>query len=88
MFVKLLEFKKSSFSIFPVLKELNKLLNPPVAGKSNSEDTNKIVKLPWIPRIGRQLKKTFKKKNYTSSGLKLLLCQSKTKLLPNSYLGA
>ena len=64
MFVELLEFQKSSFSIFPVLKELNKLLNPPVASKSNSEDTNKIVKLPWIPITGRQLRKTFKKKNY------------------------
>ena len=43
---------------------LNKLLNSPVSSKGNSEDTNKMVKLPWIPIIGRQLRKAFKKKNY------------------------
>ena len=31
---------------------LKELQNPPVKNKSNSEETNKIVKLPWIPIIG------------------------------------
>lgn len=61
-------------------KYLNKTENSPITNKNNSEDTNKIVTLPWIPITGPKLRKTFKKKNnieliFTSSStLKLLLC--------------
>ena len=69
---------------------LNKLQNSPVNNKDTSEDINKVVKLPWIPIIGFNLRQAFKKKNiktiFTSgSNLKSLLCRNKKKLLPNSY---
>ena len=71
---------------------LKVLQNPPVNSKDTSEDIGKVVKLPWIPIIGPKLRQAFKKKNiktiYTSSpNLKPLLRRTKTKLLPNSYLG-
>ena len=71
---------------------LNELQNPPINNKDTSEDINKVVKLPWIPIIGPKLRQAFKKKNIKSiftSGpnLKSLLCQNKTKLLPNSCPG-
>ena len=69
---------------------LNQLQNPPISNKDTSEDIIKVVKLPWIPIIGSKLRQAFKKKNiktiFTSGpNLKSLLCQNKTKLLPNSY---
>ena len=42
--------------------------------KDNSEDINKVVKLPWIPIIRPKLRKKFKKKNIKTiftSGLNL-----------------
>ena len=70
---------------------LRELQNPPVnSNKDTSEDINKVVKLPWIPIIGANLRQAFKKKNikttFTSGpNLKPLLCRNNTKLLPNSY---
>ena len=66
--------------------------NPTVNNKDNSEDINKVVKLPWIPIIGPKLRQAFKKKNiktiFTSGpNLKSLLRRNKTKLLPNTYPG-
>ena len=71
---------------------LNELQNPPVNNKDTSEDISKIAKLPWIPIIGPKLRPAFKKKNIktifpSGTNLKSLLCQNKTKLLPNSYPG-
>lgn len=43
-------------------KYLNKTENSPITNKNNSEDTNKIVMLPWIPITGPKLRKTLKKK--------------------------
>ena len=69
---------------------LNELQNPPVNNKDTSEDINKVVKLPWIPIIGANLRQAFKKKNIKTiftlgPNLKSLLLRNKTKLLPNSY---
>ena len=66
--------------------------NPPVNNQDTSEDINKVVKLPWILIIGPKLRQAFKKENiktiFTSGpNLNSLLCQNKTKLLPNSYPG-
>ena len=66
--------------------------NPLVNNQDTSEDINKVVKLPWILIIGPKLRQAFKKENiktiFTSGpNLKSLLCQNKTKLLPNSYPG-
>ena len=66
--------------------------NQPVNNKDTSEDISKLAKLPWIPIIGPKMRQAFKKKNiktiFTSDpNLKSLLCQNKTKLLPNSYQG-
>ena len=71
---------------------LNELQNLPINNKDTREDINKVVKLPWIPIIGPKLRQAFKKKNiktiFTSGpNLKSLLCQNKSKLLPNSYRG-
>ena len=41
---------------------LNELQNPPVTDKNNTEDIEKVVKLPWIPIIGPKLRQTFKQK--------------------------
>ena len=63
---------------------------------SNKEKVNietikndKIVKLPWVPKLGAKLRKEFKqfgiKTIFTSGGnLKNLICRNKSKLLPNS----
>ena len=66
---------------------------------SNKEKVNietikndKIVKLPWVPKLGSKLRKEFKqfgiKTIFTSGGnLKNLICRNKSKLLPNSFAG-
>ena len=41
---------------------LNELQNPPVTDKNNTEDIEKVVKLPWIPIIGPKLRQAFKQK--------------------------
>ena len=53
---------------------------------------DKIVKLPWVPKLGPKLRKEFKKigiKTVFTSGrnLKNLICRKKSKLLPNSFAG-
>ena len=58
---------------------LNELQNLLVTSERNSDDTNKIVKLPCVPIIGSRSRKAFRKKNiktiFTSnSSLKSLLC--------------
>ena len=64
---------------------------------SNKEKVNietikndKIVKLPWVPKLGPKLRKEFKKvgiKAIFTSGrnLKNLICRNKSKLLPNIF---
>ena len=57
--------------------------------KTENTDSN-IVKLPWIPIIGpkirKELPKTGCKVIFTSAAkLKNILCNSKSKLLPNNY---
>ena len=63
---------------------LNELQNLLVNNKYTSEDINKLVRLPWIPIIGPNLRQTFKKKDikiiFTSvPNLKSLLCRDKNK---------
>ena len=53
---------------------------------------SKIVKLPWVPKLGSKLRKEFKKygiKTIFTSGrnLKNLICRNTSKLLPNSFRG-
>ena len=61
--------------------------------KSNDQNNNKnTIKLPWVPILGPKLRKEFKKKKiktvFTSGvNLKSILCQNKSKLIPNSYPG-
>ena len=48
------------------------------------------IKLPWIPIIGPKLRKELRKSEckdiFTSAtNLKNILCNNKSKLLPNSY---
>ena len=57
--------------------------------KSENTDSN-IVKLPWIqiigPKIRKELRKTGCRVTFTSNAkLKNILCDNKSKLLPNSY---
>ena len=59
------------------------------APKTENTDNN-IVKLPWIPlirsKIRKELPKTGCKVIFTSAAkLKNILCNNKSKLLPNSY---
>ena len=64
-----------------------KRTNLPLTNKNNIEDSNKIVKLPWISTIGPKLKKekvekekTFKQDkiitNYLSPSIRIELCFS------------
>ena len=53
---------------------------------------SKIVKLPWVPKLGPKLRREFKKFDietiFTSGrNLKNLICRNKSKLLPNSFPG-
>ena len=53
---------------------------------------DKTVKLPWVPKLGPRLRKEFLKFGiktiFTSDrNLKNFICRSKSKLLPNSFLG-
>lgn len=59
--------------------------------KEETSTTN-IVKLPWVPILGPKLRKEFRKfdiKTVFTSGknLKSLLCNNKSKLIPNSFPG-
>ena len=61
------------------------------ARKYENTDSN-IVKLPWIPIIGPKIRKELRKTGcrviFTSAAkLKNILCNNKSKLLPNSYPG-
>ena len=61
------------------------------APKSENTDSN-IAKLPWIPIIGPKIRKELRKTGcrviFTSAAkLKNILCNNKSKLLPNSYPG-
>ena len=51
-------------------------------------DHKKIVKIPWVPGIGPKIKRELKKKGmkniFTSSrNLEKLICNNKSKLMPN-----
>ena len=59
--------------------------------KENSEDINKVVKLPWIPIIRPKLRKKFKKKNiktiFTSGSNLRSLVQLKTSAIFGLVIG-
>ena len=64
----------------------------PMKEKVNIETikNNKIVKLPWVPKLGPKLRKEFQKfgiKTLFTLGrnLKNLICRNKSKLLPNIF---
>ena len=69
------------------LRNINK---PKSNDQNNTKNTKNIIKLPWVPILGPKLRKEFKKKDiktvFTSRpNLKSILCQNKSKLIPNSY---
>ena len=71
------------------LRNINK---PKSNDQNNNKNTKNIIKLPWVPILGPKLRKEFKKKKiktvFTSGvNLKSILCQNKSKLIPNSYPG-
>ena len=56
------------------------------------QDHKRVVKLPWIPKLGPKLRRILRKRNiktvFTSgTSLKDVLCNHKTKLPDNSYPG-
>ena len=62
------------------------------AKKTNNSSRNctKSKKVPWVPNIGPEIRKEFKKvkKGITltpDKNLQSILCQNKPKLLPNSH---
>ena len=69
------------------------IINKPKSNdQNNTKNTKNIIKLPWVPILGPKLRKEFKKKDiktvFTSgANLKSILCQNKSKLIPNSYPG-
>ena len=59
---------------------------------NNTITGNNKKKIPWVPNIGPKIRKEFKKVNkditFTSGkNLQSILCQKKSKLLPNSHPG-
>ena len=53
---------------------------------------DKIVKLPWVPKLGPKLRKEFKKFGIKTvfilgRNLKNLICRNKSELVPNSFPG-
>ena len=63
--------------------------NKSQAPKIENTDSN-IVKLPWIPIIGPKIRKELRKTGCkvifkSAAKLKNILCNNKSKLLPNSY---
>ena len=71
------------------LQNINK---PKSNDRNNTRNAKNIIKLPWVPILGPKLRKEFKKKKiktvFTSgANLKSILCQNKSKLIPNSYPG-
>ena len=68
------------------LRNINK---PKSNDQNNTKNTKNSIKLPWVSTLGPKLQKKFKKKDlkaiFTSgANLKSILCQNKSKLLPNS----
>ena len=60
---------------------------------NNNNNTNKKQRItfPWIPKMGSKMKKEIQKFGFrvafqTGPNLKNILCKSKDKLIPNSYL--
>ena len=69
------------------LRNINK---PKSNYQNNTKNTKNIIKLPWVPILGPKLRKEFKKKDIKTvftlgANLKSILCQNKSKLIPNSY---
>ena len=70
------------------LRNINK---PQSNNQNKTKNTKNIIKLPWAPILGPKLRKEFKKKDikttFTSGAdLKSILCQNKSKFIPNFYL--
>ena len=75
-----------------IATEYLRSINKPKSNGQNSTKNIKNIKLQWVPILGLKLRKEFKKKNiktvFTSgANLKSILCQDKSKLIPNSYPG-
>ena len=67
-------------------------INKPKRNDQNNTKNTKNIKLPWVPILGPKLQTEFKKKDIktvfaSGANLKSILCQNKSKLIPNSYLG-
>ena len=75
------------------LKELtNSYMNNNTKTKNTTLENTSFIKLPWVPVIGPKLRKELRKQNvrviFTSPpNLKSILCNHKSKLLPNSNPG-
>ena len=59
---------------------------------AKDKDEEKILKLPWVKSVGPKIRKEMKKLGYktvftSSRKLKDILCNNKSKLLPNSFPG-
>ena len=67
-------------------------INKQKSNDQNNTNNTKNIKLPWVPILGPSFQKEFKnrviKTIFTSgANLESILCQNKSKLLPNSYPG-
>ena len=89
-------FAENGHSITVLEKVTKKYMNNITSKKEkvNIETikNDKIVKLPWVPKLGPKLRKEFKNfgiKTVFTSGrnLKNLICRNKSRLLPNSFPG-
>ncbi|XP_065640445.1 uncharacterized protein LOC136073034 [Hydra vulgaris] len=83
--------KKSELEL--ITKNYLKIKNNPVGVVADqTKNGNITIKLPWIPRIGSKLRKELKRYGAkviftTPPTLKRILCNNKSKLLPNSKPG-
>ncbi|XP_065681541.1 uncharacterized protein LOC136095190 [Hydra vulgaris] len=79
--------KKSELEL--ITKNYLKIKNNPVGlAADQTKNSNITIKLPWIPRIGSKLRKELKRYGAkviftTPPTLKRILCNNKSKLLPN-----
>ena len=71
------------------LRNINK---PKTNDQNNTKNTKNMIQLPWVPILGPKLGKGIRKKDIktlfpSGANLKSILCQNRSKPLPNSYLG-
>ena len=103
IYLLLLLFRNKNEIGFSQVIFTNRLFTPKIAtvylgninklkSNNNTKNTKSIIKLPWVPILGPELRKEFKKKGIKTvfipgAILKSILCQNKLKLFPNSYPG-